>query len=66
MKNLENENRSPHGLYYLEKAYDRLPQDVLWWALAKNKVPSLYINTIKDMCGVVTISNHYENNWRRD
>ena len=39
----------------LEKAYDRVPKDVLWWALKKKTVPLKYMSIIKDMYeGVVT------------
>ncbi|KAK9166492.1 hypothetical protein Scep_001683 [Stephania cephalantha] len=39
----------------LEKAYDRVPRDVLWWVLERKIVHARYINTIKDMYdGVVT------------
>jgi hypothetical protein len=33
----------------LEKAYDKVPRDVMWWALEKHKVPTKYITLIKDM-----------------
>jgi hypothetical protein len=33
----------------LEKAYDKLPRNVMWWALEKHKVPTKYITLIKDM-----------------
>ena len=33
----------------LEKAYDKIPQNVMWWALEKHKVPAKYITLIKDM-----------------
>jgi len=33
----------------LEKAYDKIPRNVMWWALDKNKVPSKYVTLIKDM-----------------
>ena len=39
----------------LEKTYDRVPRDVLWWALHKKAVPLKYVNIIRDMYeGVVT------------
>ncbi|EXC31207.1 DNA ligase 4 [Morus notabilis] len=39
----------------LEKAYDRVPREVLWWVLEKRGVRVRYIKVIKDMYdGVVT------------
>ena len=33
----------------LEKAYDKVPRNVMWWALEKHKVLTKYITLIKDM-----------------
>ena len=33
----------------LEKAYDRVPRDLIWWRLRKNNVPEGYIKVIQDM-----------------
>jgi hypothetical protein len=33
----------------LEKAYDKVPRNVMWWALQKHKVSTNYITLIKDM-----------------
>ena len=30
----------------LEKAYDKIPRNVMWWALDKHKVPSKYMTLI--------------------
>ena len=39
----------------LEKTYDRVLRDILWWALKKKAVPLKYMSIIKDMYeGVVT------------
>jgi hypothetical protein len=33
----------------LEKAYDKVARNVMWWALQKYKVSTKYITLIKDM-----------------
>jgi len=33
----------------LEKGYDRVPREVMKWALMKKEVPKMYINLIQDM-----------------
>jgi hypothetical protein len=33
----------------LEKAYDKILRNVMWWALDKHKVPTKYVTLIKDM-----------------
>ena len=33
----------------LEKAYDRVQRDLMWWALRKNNIPEAYITIIKDV-----------------
>ena len=40
----------------LEKAYDKIPWNVMWWALEKHKVPAKYITLIKDMYDNVVTS----------
>jgi hypothetical protein len=33
----------------LEKTYDKVPRNIMWWTLQKHKVSSKYITLIKDM-----------------
>ena len=33
----------------LEKAYDRVPRDLIWWALRKRNIPGAYITIIQYM-----------------
>jgi hypothetical protein len=40
----------------MEKAYDKIPQNVMWWALEKHKVPTKYTTLIKDMYDNVVTS----------
>jgi hypothetical protein len=40
----------------LEKAYNKVPRNVMWWALQKHKVSTKYITLIKDMYDNVVTS----------
>jgi Reverse transcriptase (RNA-dependent DNA polymerase) len=33
----------------LEKAYDKIPRNIMWWALKRELVPTKYVTLIKDM-----------------
>jgi hypothetical protein len=40
----------------MEKAYDKVPRNIMWWALQKHKVSTKYITLIKDMYDNVVTS----------
>jgi hypothetical protein len=40
----------------LEKVYDKVTRNIMWWALQKHKVSTKYITLIKDMYDNVVIS----------
>jgi hypothetical protein len=40
----------------LEKAYDKMPRNIMWWTLQKHKVSTKYIILIKDMYDNVVTS----------
>jgi Reverse transcriptase (RNA-dependent DNA polymerase) len=33
----------------LDKAYDKVPKNIMWWALKRKRVPTKYVTLIKDM-----------------
>jgi Reverse transcriptase (RNA-dependent DNA polymerase) len=33
----------------LEKAYDKIPRNIMWWTLKRKLVPTKYVTFIKDM-----------------
>jgi hypothetical protein len=33
----------------LEKAYDKIPRNIMWWALDKHKVLIKYVGLVKDI-----------------
>jgi hypothetical protein len=40
----------------LEKAYDKIPRNLMWWALDKHKVPTKFVTLIKEMYDKVVTS----------
>ena len=50
MERFREQKKDLHMVFIdLEKAYDKIPRNVMWWALDKLKVPSKYVTLIKDM-----------------
>ena len=57
MKRYREQKKDLHMVFIdLEKAYDKIPRNVMWWALEKHKVPARYITLIKDMYDNVVTS----------
>ena len=47
---IEGEEKNLHILFIdLEKAYDSVPKEIIWWVLVNKQVSSCYIDAIKDM-----------------
>jgi hypothetical protein len=50
MKRCREQKKDMHIVFIdLENAYDKVPRNVMWWALQKHKVLTKYIILIKDM-----------------
>jgi hypothetical protein len=57
MKRCREQKKDLHMIFIdLEKTYDKVPRNVMWWALQKHKVSSKYITLIKDMYDNVVTS----------
>ena len=50
MERYREQKKDLHMIFIdIEKAYDKVPRNIMWWALEKHKVPTKYITLIKDM-----------------
>ena len=50
MKRYREQKTDLHMIFIdLEKAYDKIPRMVMWWALEKKKLPTKYVTLIKFM-----------------
>jgi hypothetical protein len=57
MERCREQKKDLHMIFIdLEKTYDKVPRNIMWWALRKHKVSSKYITLIKDMYDNVVIS----------
>jgi hypothetical protein len=57
MERCREQKKDMHIIFIdLEKTYDKVPRNVMWWALQKHKVSSNYVTLIKDMYNNVVIS----------
>jgi hypothetical protein len=57
MERCREQKKDLHMIFIdLKKAYDKVPRNVMWWALQKHKVSSKYITLIKDMYDNVVTS----------
>jgi hypothetical protein len=57
MERCREQKKDLHMIFIdLVKAYDKVPSNVMWWALQKHKVSSKYITLIKDMYDNVVAS----------
>jgi hypothetical protein len=57
MERCREQKKDMHMIFIdLEKTYDKVPRNIMWWALQKHKVSSNYITLIKDMYDNVVTS----------
>jgi hypothetical protein len=57
MERCREQKKDLHIIFIdLEKTYDKVPRNVMWWAFQKHKVSSNYVTLIKDMYNSVVIS----------
>ena len=47
---IQRKNKELHMVFVdLEKAYDRVPRELIWWSLRKKRVPEAYNKSIQDI-----------------
>jgi hypothetical protein len=57
MERYKEQKKDLHMVFIdLEKAYDKIPRNLMWWALDKHKVPTKYVTLIKDMYDKIVTS----------
>ena len=57
MERFREQKKDLHTVFIdLENAYDKIPRNIMWWALDKHKVPSKYVTLIKDMYNNIVTS----------
>jgi hypothetical protein len=57
MERCRGQKKDMHIIFIdLKKGYDKVPRNVMWWALQKHKVSTKYITLIKDMYDNVVTS----------
>jgi hypothetical protein len=57
MERCREQKKDMHMIFIdLEKAYDKVPRNIMCWALQKHKVSSKYITLFKDMYDNVVTS----------
>ena len=47
MERYREQKKDLHMVYIdLEKTYDKVPRNIMWWVLEKHKVPTKYITVV--------------------
>jgi Reverse transcriptase (RNA-dependent DNA polymerase) len=50
MKRHQEHKNDLHMIFIdLEKTYDKIPRNIMWWTLKRKLVPTKYVTLIKDM-----------------
>ena len=50
MERYREQKKNLHMVFIdLEKTYDKVPRNIMWWVLERHKVPTKYITLIKDI-----------------